>query len=165
MSGLTSAATIILDGNSQTRFHKRMMTAVVAKTSRAGTLMNLIHTRLLAAALVALLAAGCKHPIVTQSGPEERRIAAACLQVLHSSLTNEADIAPDDPRLPEVIRALHPVDVEVMAGQVVIMIQPRDGLVEYHLSPITTSPGTWQLFGAGPKFNNEHRELLRIHSE
>ncbi len=84
---------------------------------------------------------------------------------MKSSLANESDIAPDDQRLPEVIRALRPHQIEV-AGQTVVVLFPlRDGLVEYHLAPVTTSPGTWQLFGAGPKFNNEHKELLRIHSD
>ncbi len=100
------------------------------------------------------LAAACGQQATTRIAPGERRIAEACLQVLHSSLTNEADIAPDDPRLPKVIRDLHPIEVQLMAGHVIVMIPPRDGLVEYHLSPITTSPGTWQFFAAGPKFKN-----------
>ena len=38
--------------------------------------------------------------------PKERRqIAEACLSMLHSSLTNEVDLKPDDPRVPDVIRA------------------------------------------------------------
>jgi hypothetical protein len=40
---------------------------------------------------------------------ERRQIVDACFAMLHSSLTNEVDdIKPDDPRVPEVIRALHP---------------------------------------------------------
>ena len=34
---------------------------------------------------------------------EERHIAEACLNMLHSSLTNKMDIQLDDPRVPEVI--------------------------------------------------------------
>ena len=46
---------------------------------------------------------------------ERRQIADACFAMLHSSLTNEVDeIKMDDPRIPDVIRALHPTHIEVV---------------------------------------------------
>ena len=39
-----------------------------------------------------------------RSPAERRQIAEACLGMLRSSLTNEVDLKPDDPRVPEVIR-------------------------------------------------------------
>jgi hypothetical protein len=45
---------------------------------------------------------------------ERRQIADACFTMLHSSLTNDVDaIEPDDSRIPEVIRALHPISIIV----------------------------------------------------
>src|SRR5437879_4007695 len=63
---------------------------------------------------------------------EQRRIAEACLSMLHSSLTNEMDIQPDDLRLPEIIRAMQPVDIQVHGTDVVITRVGNPS--EYHLS-------------------------------
>jgi hypothetical protein len=122
----------------------------------------IIGTCLVAATLAIPLLVSCKHPNGAHVGREERCIAEACLQVLHSSLTNESEIDPADPRLPKAIQALHPVHVEVGAGMVVVSFPLRDGLTEYHLAPVSTSPGTWLLYCAGPKYNNKHQELLRL---
>jgi hypothetical protein len=130
--------------------------------------MSLIRTKFIIGCWLSIgtvampLLVSCRHPEVAQGGPGERRIAEACLRVLHSSLTNESDIDPADPRLPKAIQALRPVHVEVGAGMVVVSFPVRDGLTEYHLMPVSTSPGTWLLYGAGPKYNNEHQELLRF---
>jgi hypothetical protein len=127
--------------------------------------MKHLHTRFLFLALIMVALSGCRHTAIGAGTAEQQQVAKACLQILRSSLTNEMDIAPDDRRLPEVIRSLRPHQIEI-AGQTVVVLFPlHDGLVEYHFAPVTSDPGTWQLFGAGPKFNNEHRELLRIQSE
>ena len=91
------------------------------------------------------------------------QVAKACLQMISSSLTNEADIKPDDPRLPDMIRSLRPHDIEIAGQTVVVMFPLHKGLTEYHFTPVASITNTWQLSGAGPRFNNEHRELLRIH--
>jgi hypothetical protein len=128
--------------------------------------MKFINWICLIVAMVAMpLLAGCKHTKADQGSSEERRIAEACLQVLHSPLANELDIDPADSRLPEVIRALHPVHVEVGAKMVVVTFPLRGGLTEYHLAPVSTGPGTWVLYGAGPKYDNGHHELLRFHGK
>jgi hypothetical protein len=113
-------------------------------------------------ALAVALLAGCKHDEPAQHSSGERLIADACIQVLHSSLAQETEINPRDERLPESLRSLHPVAVEVGAGMVVVTFPLRDGLTEYHLARLTTEPGTCVLYGAGPKYKNEHRELLRF---
>ena len=94
---------------------------------------------------------------------EPVQVAKACLQMISSSLTNEADIKQDDPRLPDVIRSLRPQHIEIAGQTVVVMFPLHNGLTEYHFEPVASSTNTWQLSGAGPRFNNEHRELLRIH--
>ncbi len=113
---------------------------------------------------IALLV-GCKHTEPTQGSAEERRIAEACLQVLRSPLAQESDIDPADARLPEVIRSLRPVHVEVGPGMVVITFPLRNGLSEYHLASVSAKPGTWLLYGAGPKYQNQHQELVRFEAK
>jgi len=77
--------------------------------------------------------------------------------MLRSSLTNETDIQPDDPRVPEIIRALQPIEIEVQGTDVVIMRAGKP--MEYHLShrPGETKP--WVLYGAGQGYNG-HQELI-----
>src|SRR5690242_3864445 len=128
--------------------------------------MNLLNLPFFAISALAIpLFAGCKHAEAVHSGAVERRIADACLQVLRSPLAQESDIDPADARLPEELRQLHPVHVEAGAGMVVISFPLRDGLTEYHLAQFSTEPGTWVFYGAGPKYKNEHRELLRFQEQ
>src|ERR1039458_7519250 len=80
---------------------------------------------------------------------ERRQIADACFAMLHSSLTNEDDIKPDDPRVPEVIRALPPISIMVMPNYAVQM----DGCgkpCEYFLTRAPHLTNTWILCAAGP---------------
>lgn len=92
-----------------------------------------------------------------------RQIAEACLTMLQSSLTNEMDIALDDPRIPEVIRALEPSHIELGGIDVVVM---RSGLPsEYHLSRSSEDTNSWILCQAGGGGVGGHHELLRIRSE
>ncbi len=102
-----------------------------------------------------------------QATPEQRQIAQALLRMVRSSMTNEFEIKPDDPRLPKVLRDLHPVEVWVHHNSAVVMLEPRNGLGEYHLAPVSTKNlrGPWQLLGAGPRFNNQHQELARIRGD
>src|SRR5437899_2259805 len=84
---------------------------------------------------VATVVAACSSTTHTTDGHtrnEQRQIAEACLSMLHSSLTNEADIHPDDPRVPAIIRALEPVDIQVQGTDVVISRASRPA--EYHFS-------------------------------
>jgi len=102
-------------------------------------------------------------PINDGRTPSERRqIADACLAMLHSTLTNEVDdIKMDDPRIPEVIRALHPHHIEVTAN-FVVDIYRAEWPQEYFLMHRHTN--TWVLCAAGPsiRFGGGGREILRI---
>jgi hypothetical protein len=94
---------------------------------------------------------------------ERRQIADACLAMLRSPLTNEVeDIKPDDPRVPAVIRALHPVDIQLQGNDAVIICAGRPA--EYHLSRQVREPRTWILYVAGPGYLG-HREILRFDHE
>ena len=90
---------------------------------------------------------------------ERRQIAEACLSMLHSSLTNEVELKPGDPRVPEVIRALHPVNIELMGSDAVVMCAGRPA--EYHLTRRPSEPRTWILYVAGPGYFG-HKEILRM---
>jgi len=91
---------------------------------------------------------------------EERSIAEACLSMLHSSLTNEMDIQPDDPRVPEVIRSLHPVHIELAGGSDAV-VSCSGKPAEYYLSRRPHDAKPWVLYVAGPGYNG-HEELLRL---
>jgi len=122
---------------------------------------------LIAFGLVVLLIVGVwiyiARPINDGRTPAERRqIVDACIAMLHSSLTNEVEeIKMDDPRIPEVIRALHPH---------AIMLSPNDAVdiyrVEWPEEYFLTRRGTnmWILCVAGPsiRFGGGGREILRI---
>ena len=112
------------------------------------------------AAVVAISAT--RRPFSDGRTPEEhRRIADACLSLLRSPLTNDVDIKTDDPRLPEVIRALQPLHIEMMPpSDVVIMRSTAPS--EYHLSRRPSEPKTWVLYCAGSGSGHSHRELLRF---
>jgi len=90
---------------------------------------------------------------------ERRQIAEACLSMLRSSLTNEVDLKSDDPRVPDVIRALHPVDIELAGSDAVVMCAGKPA--EYHLGRRPSEPKTWILYVAGPGYLG-HREVLRM---
>jgi hypothetical protein len=94
---------------------------------------------------------------------ERRQIAEACLTMLHSTLTNEVDdIKSDDPRVPEVIRALNPHHIEVIPNFAVDIYRaekPR----EYFLMRLSHPTNTWTLCIAGPSvFPGGGREIFRI---
>ena len=94
---------------------------------------------------------------------ERRQIAEACLIMVHSSLTNEVDdIKPDDPRVPEVIRALHPHYIDVLPN-FGVEIYRAEKPEEYFLMRLTHPTNTWGLFIAGPSvFPGGGREIFRI---
>ena len=95
---------------------------------------------------------------------ERQQIADACIAILHSSLTNEVDeIKMDDPRIPEVIRALHPHHIEVMPN-FAVYIYRDEWPEEYFLMRISHPTNTWTLCVAGPhvRFGGGGREILRI---
>ena len=49
--------------------------------------------------------------------------------MLRSSLTDESDIAVNDPRIPEVIRALHRVAIELVGSMPSLCVQaPRPSI-------------------------------------
>jgi hypothetical protein len=104
-------------------------------------------------------------PINDGRTPAERRqIADACFAMLHSSLTNGVDdIKMDDPRIPEVIRALHPHHIEV-SPDFAVDIYRTEWPQEYFLRRGPGHTNTWILFVAGPsiRFGGGGRELLRI---
>jgi hypothetical protein len=94
---------------------------------------------------------------------ERRQIAEACLIMVHSSLTNEVDdIKLDDPRVPEVIRALHPHYIDVLPN-FGVEIYRAEKPEEYFLMRLTHRTNTWGLFIAGPSvFPGGGREIFRI---
>ena len=93
---------------------------------------------------------------------ERRQIADACFAMLHSSLTNEDDIKPNDPRVPEVIRALHPTGILVTAN-FAVQIDGCGKPFEYFLTRAPDLSNTWVLCAAGPPIRFGPREILRIH--
>ncbi len=104
-------------------------------------------------------------PINDGRTPAERRqIADACFAMLHSSLTNEVDdIKMDDPRIPEVIRALHPHHIEVIPN-FAVDIYRVEWPQEYFLTRGPGHTNTWILCADGPslRFGGGGREILRI---
>jgi len=89
-----------------------------------------------------------------------RQIADALLSMLHSSMTNEVDdIKPDDPRVPEVIRALHPAGFMIAGSDAVVFCDGKPA--EYHLSRKPSEPRMWILYVAGPGYLR-HQEILRF---
>ena len=119
---------------------------------------------LLVSLVVATLGVSCQRsstkPITDGRTPEQQRqIAEACLSMLHSSLANEADIAVNDPRVPEVIRSLQPIQIEIQGTDVVII---RSGSpAEYHLSKRPSDARPWVLYIAG-NGHEGHQELIRL---
>jgi len=115
--------------------------------------------------LVASLWIYIARPINDGRTPSERRqIADACFAMLHSSLTNEVDeIKMDDPRIPDVIRALHPHHIEV-AQNFAVEIYRTEWPQEYFLMRLQHPTNTWILCVAGPsmRFGGGGREILRI---
>ena len=104
-------------------------------------------------------------PLNDRRTPAERRqIADACFAMLRSSLTNETEeIKMDDPRIPEIIRALHPHHIEVDAG-FAVDIYRTEWPQEYLLMRGPGHTNTWILCVAGPsvRFGGGGREILRI---
>ena len=114
----------------------------------------------IAVILIAAAAIVFFRPVTDGRTPEQRRqIAEACLMMLRSPLTNEVDLKPDNPRVPEAIRALHPVDIELAGSDAVVMCAGKPA--EYHLSRRPSEPKTWILYVAGPGYHG-HREILRM---
>jgi hypothetical protein len=116
-----------------------------------------------AVAVIAAAAIATRRPFNDGRTPEEhRRIAEACISMLRSPLTNETDdIKLDDPRLPEVIRALGPIHIEMMPPSDVVVMR-SNAPAEYHLSRRPSDPRTWILYCAGTGSGHSHRELLRF---
>jgi len=112
------------------------------------------------AALAMTVMVGCNHTRTAQGSSEQKRIAEACLAMLRSPLTNETEIAMSDPRIPQVIRALHPVDIQLAGNDVVVTCSGRPA--EYHLSRRSSEPRVWIFYAAGGDWGAEHKELLRI---
>ncbi len=104
-------------------------------------------------------------PINDGRTPAERRqIADACLAMVHSDSTNGFDeMKMDDPRIPEVIRALHPNHIDVTPG-FAVDIYRNEWPQEYFLMRLGRPTNTWVLCVAGPsiRFGGGGREILRI---
>ena len=99
-----------------------------------------------------------------RTAAERRQIADACLAMLHSPLTNEVDeLKMDDPRIPEVIRALRPHHIEVIPD-FAVDIYRREWPQEYFLMRGPGHTNTWIMCVAGPsiRFGGGGREILRI---
>ena len=83
--------------------------------------------------------------------------------MLRSPLTNEMDIVVDDPRVPQIIRDLRPVHIELAATDAVVMMSGSPA--EYHLSRSPEDAKSWILYAAGNATGHRHTELLRIDDE
>jgi hypothetical protein len=93
---------------------------------------------------------------------ERRQIADACFTMLHSSLTNADDpIKMDDPRIPEVIRALHPIGI-IVSPDFSVQIDCNGRPAEYFLMRMPHQTNTWILCAAGPPIHFGPREILRV---
>lgn len=95
---------------------------------------------------------------------ERRQIAEACLALLHLTTTNENDeIKPDDPRIPEAIRALRPTHIEVIPN-FAVDIWRKGGPPEYFLMRLSHPTNRWALCVAGPALisTGGGREIYRI---
>jgi hypothetical protein len=95
---------------------------------------------------------------------ERRRIAEACFAMLDSSLTNEVDdIRMSDPRIPELIRALHPHHIDVIPNSAVDIYRV-EWPQEYFLMRLQHPTNIWLLCVDGPsiRFGGGGREILRI---
>ena len=117
---------------------------------------------LLLAGFIAVISVACSSTRRVSDGhtpDEQRRIAEACFSMLHSSLTNEMDIQLDDPQVPEIIRSLHPIHIELAGSDAVVMCSGKPA--EYHLSCRPHDAKPWVLYVAGPGYNG-HEELLRL---
>ncbi len=125
---------------------------------------------LIAFGFVVLLIAGVyiyiARPINDGRTPaESRQIADACFAMLHSSLTNEFDYITnmDDPRIPGVIRGLHPHHIDVTTD-FAVDIYRSEWPEEYFLTRLSGHTNTWILCVAGSslRFGGGGREILRI---
>src|SRR3954469_17459535 len=114
-------------------------------------------------AVAGLVSACVSHRVTDgRTRHEQLQIAEACLGMLHSSLTNDVEIMPDDPRVPEIIRALKPIDIQVQGTDVVIS---RAGTpAEYHLCRRSHDALPWVLYVAGQGYR-DHEELLRLNHD
>lgn len=95
-----------------------------------------------------------------RSTSEHHRIAEACRSLARSAqaLPNHV-IQPDDPSMPEALRAVNPTQVVATPQNVVVFVS--GALREYHLSQSRTDTNTWILYGALAQ-SGRHREILRI---
>jgi hypothetical protein len=121
------------------------------------------------AALILLLAAPRIYKIVWppndgRTPAKRREIADALFAMMHSSLTNEGDITKmDDPRIPDVIRALHPIAIFVAPSHAQIDCSNKPQ--EYFLMPLPNGTNMWALCAAGPPIHFGPQEVLRIQYE
>jgi len=93
---------------------------------------------------------------------ERRQIADACFAMLRSSLTNQVgQIKPDDPQIPEVIRALHPIAIDIVPD-FSVQIDCTGKPPEYFLMRLPGHANTWVLCVAGPPIPFGPREILRL---
>ena len=96
---------------------------------------------------------------------ERQQIADALLGMLRSPLAQELDdikmndIKPDDPRIPQVIRSLHPVRFTFSDSAAVVDCAGTPA--EYILRRGPRNPRTWGLYIAGPG-GISCRELLNF---
>lgn len=88
-------------------------------------------------------------------------LSGSTLLMLHSTLTNEMDFKMDDPRIPKIIRALHPVSI-ILDTDIAVQIDGSNQPPEYFLMRVPGHTNTWVLCAAGPPIRFGPRELLRI---
>jgi hypothetical protein len=81
--------------------------------------------------------------------------------MLNSPLTNGDQIKPDNPRIPAVIRDLHPTGIEV--SDISVNIYRNGKPEEYFLTRLESQTNTWILCVAGKSYwFDGGREILRI---
>lgn len=92
---------------------------------------------------------------------EHQRIAEACRSLARSSSTlPDYVLQPEDPAIPQALRALNPTQVVVGAQNVIVFVSGT--LREYHLLQDGGATNAWILYGALAG-NGRHQEILRLY--
>ena len=95
----------------------------------------------------------------------DRQIALACLKTLRSVSDGE-ELEPDDPRLPQILKNLHPVGITVNPDSFIIFPSGTENPREYHLSRSPKDSEMWILYIVPPApANVEHLEALTIRGD
>lgn len=91
-----------------------------------------------------------------------RVVAEACVRLFDLPRIDDS-IDIHDEHLPQAIRELHPLDIEVTDQDVVIMTPGKPA--EYHLTRREGPTGPQVLYVADPDYKGQHLEAFRLHGK